>query len=123
MTKNELNGFRRALENKLLEIGNGSSNREALAIETSPDELDRIQNANDRDYAMGNLERTSSRLGEVRDALRRVASGTFGICAGCEENINLKRLAAVPWASFCIACQEAADREKTPERDEIDIAA
>jgi len=54
MTKNELNGLRRALENKLLEIGNGSS-REALAIETSPDELDRIQNANDRDYAMGNL--------------------------------------------------------------------
>jgi DnaK suppressor protein len=122
MTKLEINGFRRALENKLLEIGNGSS-REALAIETSPDELDRIQNANDRDYAMGNLERTSSRLSEVRAALRRISSGTFGICAGCEENINLKRLAAVPWASYCIACQEAADREKTTDRSEIDIAA
>jgi DnaK suppressor protein len=123
MTKLELNGFRRALENKLLEIGNGSSSREALAIETSPDELDRIQNANDRDYAMGNLERTSSRLGEVRDALRRISSGTFGVCAGCGEHINLKRLAAVPWASYCIACQEAADREKSTERSEIDIAA
>jgi DnaK suppressor protein len=123
MTKLELNGFRRALENKLLEIGNGSSNREALAIETSPDELDRIQNANDRDYAMGNLERTSSRLGEVRTALRRIGAGTFGICAECEENINLKRLAAVPWASYCIVCQEAADREQIPDRSEIDIAA
>src|SRR5579862_8112561 len=123
MTKNELNGFRRALENKLLEIGNGSSNREALAIETSPDELDRIQNANDRDYAMGNLERTSSRLGEVRTALRRIGAGTFGICAGCEENINLKRLAAVPWASYCIVCQEAEDREGSTDRSEIDIAA
>ena len=123
MTKNEINGLRRALENKLLEIGNGSSNREALAIETSPDELDRIQNANDRDYAMGNLERTSSRLGEVRAALRRISSGTFGVCAGCEEDINLKRLAAVPWASYCIACQEAADREKITDRTEIDIAA
>jgi DnaK suppressor protein len=123
MTKHELNGFRRALENKLLEIGNGSSSREALAIETSPDELDRIQNANDRDYAMGNLERTSSRLGEVRTALRRIGAGTFGICTGCEENINLKRLTAVPWASYCIACQEVLDREKTMDRSEIDIAA
>ena len=123
MTKNELNGFRRALENKLLEIGNGSSNREALAIETSPDELDRIQNANDRDYAMGNLERTSSRLGEVRAALRRISSGTFGVCAGCEQDINLKRLAAVPWASHCIVCQELVDREKSTDRSEIDIAA
>lgn len=123
MTKNELNGFRRALENKLLEIGNGVSNREALAIETTSDELDRVQNANDRDYAMGNLERTSSRLGEVRDALRRISSGTFGICAGCEENINLKRLTAVPWASYCIVCQEAEDREKSTDRSEIDIAA
>lgn len=123
MTKNELNGFRRALENKLLEIGNGSGIREALAIETTSDELDRVQNANDRDYAMGNLERTSSRLGEVRDALRRIGAGTFGICAGCEENINLKRLTAVPWASYCIVCQEAEDREKSTDRSEIDIAA
>jgi DnaK suppressor protein len=123
MTKNELNGFRRALENKLLEIGNGSGSREALAIETTSDELDRVQNANDRDYAMGNLERTSSRLSEVRTALRRIGAGTFGVCAGCEENINLKRLTAVPWASYCIACQEAVDREKTTDRSEIDIAA
>ena len=123
MTKNELNGFRRALENKLLEVGNGSSNREALAIETTSDELDRVQNANDRDYAMGNLERNSSRLSEVRDALRRISSGTFGICAACEASINLKRLAAVPWASYCIACQEVVDREKSTDRSEIDIAA
>jgi len=123
MTKNELNGFRRALENKLLEVGNGSSNREALAIETTSDELDRVQNANDRDYAMGNLERNSARLGEVRDALRRISSGTFGTCASCEASINLKRLAAVPWASFCIACQEVVDREKSADRSEIDIAA
>ena len=72
---------------------------------------------------MGNLERTSSRLGEVRGALRRIGAGTFGVCAGCEEDINLKRLTAVPWASYCIVCQEAEDREKITDRSEIDIAA
>lgn len=122
MTKNETNGFRKALENKLLEIGDGSAGREALAIETSPDELDRIQNANDRDYAMSNLERKSSRLAEVRIALRRIAEGAFGICASCDEEINLKRLAAVPWTSFCIACQEAADHAQKSPQDETDTS-
>ena len=121
MTKIELNVFRRALEKKAAEIGSG--NREGLVIETSSDELDRVQNASDRDYAMGNLERTSNRLSEVRTALQRIDSGTFGICADCEANINLKRLAAVPWTSYCIVCQEAADREESPVRSEIEIAA
>jgi DnaK suppressor protein len=114
MKKVELNLFRRALESKQADIQNGIGNREALAIETSPDELDRIQHASERDMAIGNLERDSARLVEVRDALHRIDAGTFGLCAGCEESINPKRLAAVPWASFCIVCQEAMDREKTP---------
>jgi DnaK suppressor protein len=110
MTKTQLNAFRRALENQQTELGNGNRNREALAIETSPDELDRIQQASDRDYVIRDLERNSNRMREVRSAVRRIDAGTFGICIGCEENINSRRLAAVPWASFCIGCQEAADR-------------
>ena len=122
MTKTELNTLRRTLENIQTELGNGNWNREALAIETSPEELDRIQHASDRDFAMRNLERNSNRLREVRTALRRVHAGTFGICAGCEENINPKRLAAVPWALFCIVCQEAADRGQKALGSEIDTS-
>lgn len=120
MTKTELKVFRRALENSQAELGNGNRNREALAIETSADDLDRIQHASERDYAMGNLERNSNRLREVRNALSRLDAGTFGICMGCEENINLKRLSAVPWASFCIACQELADRGQKTSVTEMD---
>jgi DnaK suppressor protein len=120
MTKTELNALRRALEDIQGELGNGTMNREALAIEASPEELDRIQQAGDREYAMRNLERNSNRLREVRAALRRIDAGTFGICAGCEENINPKRLAALPWASLCIACQEAADREQKIPHGEIE---
>jgi len=83
-----------------------------LAIGSSSDELDRTQDASDRDYAMSSLERNSDRLREVRSALGRIAAGTFGICSNCEENINPKRLTAIPWASFCIVCQEAADLEQ-----------
>lgn len=122
MKKTELNAFRRSLEKRQAELGNGSGNREALAVETSADELDRIQNATDRDMQIGNLERTSSRLLEVREALRRIDSGSFGICAGCEENISTKRLAAIPWAPFCIACQEAADREQKAPGSEVETS-
>jgi DnaK suppressor protein len=117
MTKVELNAFRTVLESRQTDLRNGSRNREALAIETSPDELDRIQHASDRDLAVDNLERDSTQLAEVRSALRRINAGTFGFCVGGEEKINPKRLAAIPWASFCMVCQEALDREKAPWSD------
>jgi DnaK suppressor protein len=122
MTKTELDAFRTSLKNSRTELENGSWNREALAVDTSPEELDRIQRASDRDWTMSNLERNSNRLREVQAALRRIDTGTFGICINCEENINPKRLAAVPWASSCIICQEAADREQKMSRSEIDTS-
>lgn len=46
-------------------------------------------------------------LRDVQDALQRFALGSYGICHRCEEPISAKRLDAVPWAKFCVACQEA----------------
>ena len=122
MTTIELKAFRRTLENRQNELGNENRNRDALAIETSPDQLDRIQHASDRDNAMDNLERRSKRLREVRTALRRIDAGTFGVCVGCEENINPRRLAAVPWASSCIVCQEASDRGQETSHSRVDAS-
>ena len=115
MTKTELDAFRTVLQSKQAELGNGNRNRWGLAIETSPAELDRIQHSNERDYAMDSLERTSKLLREVRRALGRMDAGAFGICVRCEDNINPKRLTAIPWASSCIVCQEAS--EKTSRRE------
>jgi DnaK suppressor protein len=121
MTKTELKAFRKILEQREEELGNGIRNREALAVETSPDELDRIQHASERDYAMNNFELNSDRLRDVRTALQHMDADRFGICIGCEEEIGPRRLAAIPWASYCINCQEAADRErKTPGNDDIE---
>lgn len=118
MTQTELKTFRTILESRLRDLAVIS--REALAIETSSDEMDRVQYFSERDYAMNSLERNSIRLREVRRALQRMDAGTFGECTGCEEEINLKRLAAVPWASSCISCQEAAEREPEADGSEID---
>ena len=42
----------------------------------------------------------------VEEALNRLASGEYGICLECEEQIAPKRLCAVPWALYCVECQE-----------------
>jgi DnaK suppressor protein len=122
MTKIELNAFRRALESRQAELGSANTNREALAMQPSPDELDRIRHASERDMAIGNIERDSTRLREVRAALRRIKAGTFGSCVKYEADINLKRLVAIPWASSCIVCQESADRERKTPWNETDTS-
>ena len=42
----------------------------------------------------------------IEEALDRIASGDYGVCLSCEEAIPEKRLQALPWARYCVACQE-----------------
>jgi DnaK suppressor protein len=42
----------------------------------------------------------------IEEALDRLDSGDYGICLACEEPIPEKRLRAIPWAGYCIPCQE-----------------
>jgi DnaK suppressor protein len=110
MTKIDLKRFRDALKKKQGDLeDSGNSGREALAIEISADELDRIQHAQERDFVIGGLDRNAKLLRQVRAALGRIDAGTFGICLDCDEEISMKRLAAMPWSGSCISCQEAAD--------------
>src|SRR5579871_2177793 len=71
--------------------------------------VDEIEAASQRALAVCNLDREFNQLRNVRAALRRIEEGSFGICQGCGEDIHPKRLAAVPWAQFCIRCQQAVD--------------
>lgn len=94
--------------------------REVIAVNTSADLFDQIQNAAERDMAVGSLERESSQLGKVRAALRRIHQSTFGTCLNCEEEISPRRLAAVPWAALCLNCQEAEDRHEILTPDDVE---
>jgi DnaK suppressor protein len=117
MTKTELNKYKEMLEAKQSELAQFIRNRDAIAIEKSPDALDEVQNAAERELAIRNLDRESNLLRNVKGALRRIDEGSFGVCLHCEEDISPKRLNAVPWTPYCIQCQEAADRRKA-EGDE-----
>jgi DnaK suppressor protein len=112
MSKNELEKYRMALEAKQAEIGASLRNREDIAIEKAADAIDEVQLAGERELAIRNLDRESGLLRKVKAALARMEDGSYGTCMHCEEEIGSKRLHAVPWAPFCIRCQEAADRHE-----------
>ena len=42
----------------------------------------------------------------IQAALDRLESGEHGICLECKEPIAPMRLQAIPWALYCVRCQE-----------------
>lgn len=112
MNQTELNKYRAMLEAKQKELSAGLRNREEIAIEKTPDALDEVQLAGERELAIRNLDRESNLLRNVRGALARIADGSYGVCLHCEEEIKPKRMDAVPWTKYCIKCQESADRNE-----------
>ena len=121
MNRTELEKYKRVLEAKQAELAAGLRKREDIAIEKTPDGIDEVQLAGERELAIRTLDRESSLLRQVKGALARVADGSYGICMHCEEEIKPKRLDAVPWTKYCITCQEAADRHEF-ESDSHDTA-
>ncbi len=47
----------------------------------------------------------------VEEALDRLKAGDYGVCLGCEQPIAEKRLQALPWARFCVKCEETVGAE------------
>src|ERR1700678_4577131 len=129
MTKTELSRFQAVLNTKIVELERLIRRRDGIRIERSADELEEMQQASERALAVCNLDREFNQLRDVRASLRRIQEGSFGTCQRCDDDIHPKRLAAVPWATFCIPCQEAVDNNldleevQAPSRDLLGRAA
>ena len=120
MTGLELEHFKQLLTTTLERMEQPFRKRDEIAIENAPDDIDRVQGAVERELAIRNLDRESGLLRKVRAALLRVQDGSFGTCMHCDEEISPKRLKAVPWAPFCIKCQELADRHEFEASEALD---
>jgi DnaK suppressor protein len=116
------NDFRQLLEAKRKELLVSTGDREEILIEHAAEEFDRLQQQLNREVAIRNLDRGSTLLKQVQAALARIEDESFGVCLRCEEPIPEKRLRAVPWAAYCVPCQEIVDRQRANgefEDDEI----
>jgi len=123
--KNKFETYRKILENKVAELQSSMSAQKAaqvLAREEHPhDEGDLSQQSHEEWLFLNRNTLDIKLLREVQDALRRIEQGTYGVCYECEEPISPKRLDAVPWAKYCVACQERAAlrAEAGIEEDEV----
>jgi DnaK suppressor protein len=70
------------------------------------DLADKAANSYTKEFLFGQTNTDRSMLALVDDALVRIKNNTFGTCIQCEEELQLKRLEAVPWAKHCVSCQE-----------------
>ena len=73
------------------------------------DEGDRANVSLAREMDLGQKSRDRVLLTSLDAALKRINEGTFGQCLNCEQEINAKRLEAIPWVRSCITCQELID--------------
>jgi DnaK suppressor protein len=84
---------------------------QAEDTETDPgDEMDRARADTDLETHASLIARAEERLRYIDEALGRLAEGRYGICAGCREHIPLERLRAVPFAVYCVDCQQKPNR-------------
>jgi RNA polymerase-binding protein DksA len=57
-------------------------------------------------------------LTEIDDALHRIEEGTYGVCEGNGEQIPKARLAAIPWARYCVACATLLEKGLLGEKQD-----
>lgn len=102
--RQELNGNAVFLREEGLEhsVNNGSTTPMHIA-ELGTDTFN-------QDLALSRLEHGEELLMQIEEALERIKLGTFGTCLRCDNPMKIGRLEIVPWATYCIACQERIEK-------------
>jgi len=114
MDKKRLENYRKKLQAKredlVRTIARVEEEGRAADEDTTVDLADKAANSYTKEFLFGQTNTDRSFLSLIEEALKRMKAGTYGMCANCEEEVQQKRLDAVPWAKFCIECQEKQER-------------
>jgi DnaK suppressor protein len=102
--------YRIVLESKAEEVRQSMSAQKAAQVvarlDVPSDEGDLSQQHHEEWIFLNRNTIDMKLLREISDALHRIDQGNYGTCLECEEAISAKRLAAVPWARYCVTCQD-----------------
>ncbi|MEW6455953.1 MAG: TraR/DksA family transcriptional regulator [Acidobacteriota bacterium] len=116
MPKKRLELFRKRLLTKREEIIRNLTQSEEIGkltdYDDTQDQADKASSAYSKEflYSLSNSEREL--LTQIEEALKRIERGSFGYCLSCGTAIGEKRLEALPWAKYCIECQEKIEKSK-----------
>lgn len=118
MKKRDLAGYQKLLEERRTELL--SVLRSSARVNRHEDHVgedDQPMLLHEESVATGLNNLSYEQLLLVEQALARIESGDYGDCAGCGEAIPPKRLRAMPWAKYCVACAEREDLKQDASRD------
>ena len=74
------------------------------------DLADKAANSYTKEFLFGMTNTDRTILNMIDEALKRIHNNAYGLCATCQEEMQQKRLEAVPWAKNCITCQEKIEQ-------------
>jgi len=105
--------FKRLLEARIAEAERTITDSEQEIRATSTRQADTADQAA-AEYERQALAHKASvgrqTLRNLTQALERIRQGTFGECAECGNEIEAKRLEAIPWVRYCLKCQESREQ-------------
>lgn len=88
-----------------------------LSIDDSetPDPVDLAVRNYSKNVMLAVSENESRQLLLIDEALQRIDDEEYGLCQNCEQAITPKRLEAIPWARYCLNCQELVEKGELDE--------
>ena len=114
MEKKRLEYYKKKLQARRDELMRSIARTEEAGREadedTTVDLADKAANSYTKEFLFGQTHQDRSLLQLVDDALARIKEGSFGECISCHEELQQKRLEAVPWTRYCITCQEKKEK-------------
>lgn len=92
------------------------NNENGTAAAFGMHQADAGSDAYDRDFALSLLGKEQDALYEINEALKRIETGTYGLCEGTGAKIPEERLEAMPFARYSVAYQEKIERSQVSGR-------
>lgn len=119
MDKKKLETFKKRLEERQVSLRKTVSRTEEdgriADQDTAQDIADRAASSYTKEFLFSQSNNDRQLLAMVETALQRIREGAFGECVSCGNEINSKRLEAVPWTRYCIECQEKLENGQLEE--------
>ena len=114
MDKKRLEQFKKRLEARQQElrrlVTRNVHDGRAADEDTAQDIADKAASSYTKEFLFHQSNNDRQLLQRVEEALARIREGAFGECVSCGNEVNPKRLEAVPWTRYCIACQEKVEQ-------------
>lgn len=115
MTTAKLEKFKQRLLEKRQALLSGVKERSTTSMEGDggiQDVADQASTAYTKEFLLSIGDQERRLLQQVDAALEKIRSDTYGQCEKCESEISEKRLEALPFAKYCIACQEEEEKRR-----------